>query len=205
MEHFAAFVRRDERNGMQRGNGDPGNSESSLNENVHGNDVNGAEEYINTFSEIHGEKSSADSDWEVSNQSLECTAGRCEGSNESNAQSYACWRKANSRSAIEDVVMRNMVVDNELGGRDVTVLPSWEKIWSGVKKGRFTPSKWLRTGRVILNTVRWSGAYLCAMGGDWSVPAFVCVLARIAAKYWRYSFRGRWRMCVVFFKGWNGK
>ncbi len=78
-------------------------------------------------------------------------------------------RKADDGTDIEDAVMvNNIVVDNELGGRDVTVIPSFEKIWKGLKKGEFKPSKWLRTDRVILNTVRWSGAYLCGMGADWS-------------------------------------
>ncbi len=80
---------------------------------------------------------------------------------------------------LEDVVMvNNMVVDNELGGREVTVSPSWEKIWRGVKEGRFTPSKWLRTDRAILNTVRWGGAYLCGMGEGWSVDRWAILPAK---------------------------
>ncbi len=78
-------------------------------------------------------------------------------------------RKADDGSDIEDVLMvNNMVVDNEFGGTEVTVLPSWKKVWTGMKNGRFTPSKWLRTDRVILSTVRWSGAYLCGLGAEWS-------------------------------------
>ncbi len=65
-----------------------------------------------------------------------------------------------------------MAIDNELGGREVTVLPSHDKIWRGMKKGRFTPSELLQTDRVILNTVRWGGAYMCGMGKDWIVIAF---------------------------------
>ncbi len=76
----------------------------------------------------------------------------------------------NDGNEIEKIVMvNNMVVDNELGGAEVTVLPSLEKIWSGLKNGAFTPSKWLWTDRVILNTVRWGGAYLCGMGKEWGV------------------------------------
>ncbi len=55
------------------------------------------------------------------------------------------WCKRPSRRAgrrevdgndIEDAVMVNkMVVDNELGGREVTVSPSWEKIWRGLRTG----------------------------------------------------------------------
>ena len=66
-------------------------------------------------------------------------------------------------------MVNNMVVDNELGEREVTVLPLLKKIWHGLKKGRFTPSKWLQTDPVILNTARWCGAYLCGKGNGWSV------------------------------------
>ncbi len=67
---------------------------------------------------------------------------------------------------IEEVIeVNNSVVDNELGGREVTVLPSWQKMWDGLKKGSFKPSKWLYTDRVMLSTVRWSGAFLCGMNG----------------------------------------
>ncbi len=68
----------------------------------------------------------------------------------------------------EKIQVNNTVVDNELGGREVTVLPSWEKMWGGLKKGSLTPSKWLYTDRVMLNTVRWCGSYLCGMGEHWS-------------------------------------
>ena len=43
----------------------------------------------------------------------------------------------------EKINVNNTVVDNELGGRDVTVLPSWKKMWNGLKKESLTPSKWL--------------------------------------------------------------
>ena len=67
------------------------------------------------------------------------------------------------------VMVNNTVVDNELGGREVTVLPSWEKMRDGLKNGSFRPITWLQTDRVILNTVRWSGAFLCGMGEYWSI------------------------------------
>ncbi len=63
----------------------------------------------------------------------------------------------------------NTVIDNELGGREVTVLPSWKKMWNGLKKGSFEPSVWLRTDQPMLNTVRWSGAFLCGMGEYWGI------------------------------------
>ena len=68
--------------------------------------------------------------------------------------------------------VNNMVIDNELGGRQVTVLPSWKKMWSELKKGSFDPSRWLRTDRMMPNTVRWSGAFLCSMGGHWGVDKY---------------------------------
>ena len=76
---------------------------------------------------------------------------------------------------VEEVIeVNNSVVDNELGGREVTVLPSWQKMWHGVMKGSFKPSRWLWTDRVMLNTVRWGGAFLCGMGEHWSsVELFV--------------------------------
>ena len=76
-----------------------------------------------------------------------------------------------SDDEVEDVEERvrvnNTVVDNELGGRDVTVLPSWKRVWNGMKEGEFAPHKWLVTDQAKLSTVRWSGAYLCGMGEDW--------------------------------------
>ncbi len=72
----------------------------------------------------------------------------------------------------EEIKVNNTVVDNELGGREVTVLPSWKKVWDGLKKGSLTPSRWLQTDQVMVNTVRWSGAYLCGMGEQWSVDRY---------------------------------
>ena len=110
---------------------------------------------------------------EVSAETVESTAEPGESGYESNLQSSVGFRSVIDRRSIQDVIMvNNMVVDNELGGREVTVLPSWKKVWSGVERGRFTPSKWLQTDRVILSMVRWGGAYLCAMSDGWSVDPF---------------------------------
>ncbi len=35
----------------------------------------------------------------------------------------------------EKIKVNNTVVDNELGGRDMTVLPSCKQMWDGLKKG----------------------------------------------------------------------
>ncbi len=72
----------------------------------------------------------------------------------------------------EKIKVNNTVVDNELGGREITVLPSWKKTWDGLKKGSLTPSKCLETDRVMLNTVRWCGAYLCGVGEHWSLRRY---------------------------------
>ena len=107
-----------------------------------------------------------------------------------NMSEWASRRDVDGENGIEDVIMvNNTVVDNELGGREVTVLPSWEKIWSGLKRGRFTPSEWLWTDRAILNTVRWSGAYLCGMGADWSAHV----------KDYAYDFRAGTEILESFF------
>ncbi len=73
----------------------------------------------------------------------------------------------------EMVKVNNIVVDNELGGREVTVLPSMKKMLQGLREGSFKPSKWLKTDRVMLNTVRWSGAFLCGVGEHWSLGKYV--------------------------------
>ncbi len=72
----------------------------------------------------------------------------------------SCWKRLSARAGnrnvfdgegFEDEVMvNNIVIDNELGGREIAVLPSW------------------KTDQVILNAVRWGGAYLCGMGKCWS-------------------------------------
>ncbi len=106
---------------------------------------------------------------------------------------------------IEDVVMvNNVVVDSELGGREVTVLPSWKKVWGAVKQGRFTPSKWLRTDRVSLSTIRWGCAYLCGMGEHWNVHSIDNYADRSNRRYgeiWRRSFRRKWKTYLALFKG----
>ncbi len=85
---------------------------------------------------------------------------------------------------IEDIIeVNNMVVDNELGGREITVRPSWKKIWNGLRKGSLTPSRWLRTDRVMLNTVRWCGAYLCGMGDHWGGENFTEGSGEILEKF----------------------
>ncbi len=85
----------------------------------------------------------------------------------------------------EKIKVNNTVIDNELGGREVTVSPSWKKMWGGMKKYSFTPSSWLQTDRVMLSTVRWSGAFLCGMGGHWGVN--------------EYSHRGQAEILETFF------
>ncbi len=40
----------------------------------------------------------------------------------------------------EEVEVNNSLIDNELGGREVTVLPSWQKMWEWVE-GRFIRAK----------------------------------------------------------------
>ncbi len=72
----------------------------------------------------------------------------------------------------EKIQVNNAVVDNELGGREVTVLPSWKKMWGGLKKRSLTPSRWLKTDRIMLNTVHWCAAYLCRMGERWGIQAY---------------------------------
>lgn len=67
------------------------------------------------------------------------------------------------------VRINNSVVDNELGGTDITVVPSWRKIWNGIKKLEFEPSKWLVTDQARLCIVRWGGAYLSGISENWGV------------------------------------
>ena len=88
-----------------------------------------------------------------------------------------------------EVRVNNTVVDNELGGTDVTVRPEWKKIWNGLKRGEFNPSKWLQADLVDLCTVRWCAAYLCAVGGDWS-----------AKEDWVLGYRPQKRL-ELFFSG----
>ncbi len=70
---------------------------------------------------------------------------------------------------IDEVLQVNHnVVDNELGGTDVTVKLSLRRIWASLKRGRLAPSEWLVTDDVWLSTVRWCGAFLCSLGMDWN-------------------------------------
>ncbi len=41
-----------------------------------------------------------------------------------------------------------------------------------MKTGSLTPSRWLQTSGVTLNTVRWSGTFLCGVGQYWSVEEY---------------------------------
>ena len=67
------------------------------------------------------------------------------------------------------VRVNDTVVDNELGGKEVTVWPSWKKMRKGLKSSEFSARKWLEADWAELCTVRWCAAYLCGLGGDWSV------------------------------------
>ncbi len=67
---------------------------------------------------------------------------------------------------VEDMLMvHDLIVDSELSGLELTVLPTWKKIWNSVKKETSTPSRhlWKRVNRM---TVQWGAAYLCGMGKD---------------------------------------
>ncbi len=171
------LLQRDGESSVRRRNRDERNRESSVSVNMNENDVDGAEETIHVLSGINGEnrnaEADADSNRNRSSESLERTAESRDDGNESNEESKVGRGNEDDGNEIENKIMvNNMVVDNELGGTEVMVIPSWKKIWSGVKRGRFTPSRWLRTDQVILNTIRWSGAYLCGMGNPWSVDKF---------------------------------
>ncbi len=158
-------------NGEEHRNGDGENNEPSVN-------VNGGEQFMGALPGIRGESrdkgDDGDADADESEEHIERTPESSERDNDSNTLSSMGLGKVDdeNENCIEDVVMvNNMVVDNELWGREVTVLPSWVKIWRGLKKRRFTPRRCLRTDRVILNTVRWGAAYLCGMGRSWCVPS----------------------------------
>lgn len=77
------------------------------------------------------------------------------------------------RDMEKKIKVNNTIVDNELGGTDVTISPSLEKMLNGLKKWEFKPSKWLKTDQAKLSTVRWCGAYLCGMGEHWNVQELV--------------------------------
>ena len=46
-----------------------------------------------------------------------------------------------------------------------------EEMWNELKRGEFSPSKWLEADLAELCTVRWCAAYLWGVGRDWSVWA----------------------------------
>ncbi len=46
-------------------------------------------------------------------------------------------------------------------------------MWKRLRKGSLTPNKWLHIDQVMLNTVRWCGAYLCGMGEQWGGGKFI--------------------------------
>ena len=85
----------------------------------------------------------------------------------------SCSSEGEVETTVDRQVMaNNTVIDNELGGTDITVKVSWEKMWKGLKRGEFRPSSWLVTDQGRLCTVRWCGAFLCGVGGDWTVSDF---------------------------------
>ena len=91
---------------------------------------------------------------------------------------------------VEDKVkVNNTVVDNELGGRDVTVLPSWNKVVDGLKRGEFKMKNWLVTDQAKLSTVRWSGAYLCGLGRNWSILGITDYVRKALATFFSYEMR----------------
>ena len=96
-------------------------------------------------------------------------ACRCRDSNQEDNRTDEESCAAADEDIEEKIEVNNTIVDNELGGREVTVLPSWKKMWDGLKKVEFEPSRWLGTDRAMLNTVKWCGAFLCGMGEHWGV------------------------------------
>ncbi len=64
-------------------------------------------------------------------------------------------------------MVNNTVVDNELGGTDISVQVEWRKLKESLMCGKWNPSEWMTTADAELCTVRWGGAYLCALGKDW--------------------------------------
>ena len=68
-----------------------------------------------------------------------------------------------------NVRVNNTVIDKELGGKDVAVWLSWRKIWNGLKKGEFSPSKRLEADLAEMYTVRWFPAYFRGVEGGWTI------------------------------------
>ena len=90
---------------------------------------------------------------------------------------------------IESVLkVNNSVVDNELGGTDVTVKILWAKVGSDLRRGRFRPSDWLKTNDVWLATVRWCAAWLCSMGRDWCTGVNSEILKKFFSEDWSILF-----------------
>ena len=173
-QRLRTFFWTDGENLAQKQNGDGESSESSVIVNVGGNDVDDPKEHTRELPAVIEEKKAVvaklSSNAELREEAVQRISENRERNSKSNVLSSNSQKSVGDGKGVEDVVMvNNLVVDNELGGGEVTVLPSWEKMKSGIMEGRFTPSKWLQTDRVLLNTVRWSGAYLCGMGEYWSV------------------------------------
>ena len=86
----------------------------------------------------------------------------------------------------------------------MTVLLSLRKMWNVLKRGEFSPGKWLEADLATLCTVRWCGAYLCTVGRDWS-PSF---LDRMRQKLFfseemNYAREARKRLELFFSKEMN--
>ncbi len=133
-ESIRTLLERHGKDGEQCKNRYEENCEASVNVGMHGNDTDGAEEYKSEFLRISGgnRSANADSNAVVNSKSTGFTA---ESKEEVPNQKVEDWNEIEN-----GVMVNNMVVDNELGGREVTVLPSWMKIWRGVKEVTFTPS-----------------------------------------------------------------
>ncbi len=78
-------------------------------------------------------------------------------SSEASASTFVSSMCGDSDDNIEETIqVNNMVVDNELGGSEVTVLLSLKNNWNGLRKRAFEPIRCLQTARVMLNTLRLS-------------------------------------------------
>ncbi len=64
-------------------------------------------------------------------------------------------------------------------------------------------SKWLQTHRVMLNTIRWSSAYLCVMGEGWSVDAADIRPGRECKESLELFFPKKREVCGLFFNMWR--
>ena len=108
-------------------------------------------------------------------RTVECMNALLEAMYEQYREEGTLWKMRDGfRGEVEGTVDRqvmanNTVIDNELGGTDITVKVLWGKMWKGLKRGEFRPSEWLGTDQGRLCTVRWCSAFLCGVGGDWTV------------------------------------